>query len=431
MTSADLTAQLQAQLAAAQKQITELEHENAQLHDRQSALQRLNNLQRSILKHAGMAVITTDLVGIVTSLNPAAERLLGYTPDELIGRRTASTFLEPDELAQRMSQYIEDPVTIPPAVMAAQFSLHQNVTYELTHIRKSGERFPALVTLTTIEDEAGAPGGYIALVSDITVQKQAEHKLRTLTERFELAIHVAGLAIWELNIQTQEISCDARMHEIFGVEVGALGNKPETWVERVHQADQPKVWELLERIGRGEDLIEQEFRIIQPDGSLHFIRTSGIIVKDLQGRPERMIGVNLEITRQKLVEEEQRQIEANRRQSEEALRKANAELARNLRLRDEFLTTMSHELRTPLNSILGFTEILLDQSHGPLNQRQTEALQFVAGRGHHLLALINDILDLSKIEANRLDLHFGLCSVESVCQVSMQVVGELAQIKGI
>jgi signal transduction histidine kinase/DNA-binding response OmpR family regulator len=126
------------------------------------------------------------------------------------------------------------------------------------------------------------------------------------------------------------------------------------------------------------------------------------------------------------VELEQRVIERTMQ-----LSAANAELARAARLKDEFLANMSHELRTPLNAILGLSEALLKQTANLLSERQLNSLRLIEESGHHLLALINDILDVSKIEAGRFDLQLGPVSVEAICQVSLQFVRQAALKKGI
>jgi signal transduction histidine kinase/ActR/RegA family two-component response regulator len=110
---------------------------------------------------------------------------------------------------------------------------------------------------------------------------------------------------------------------------------------------------------------------------------------------------------------------------------ANLELARAARLKDEFLASMSHELRTPLNAILGMSETLQEQVYGPLNEEQLDSLRTVEESGRHLLSLINDILDISKIEAGKLELQIGPLPVESVCQASLQFVKQEAHKKRI
>jgi signal transduction histidine kinase len=138
--------------------------------------------------------------------------------------------------------------------------------------------------------------------------------------------------------------------------------------------------------------------------------------------------------------------EINRRkQAEQALQKernelversvrlseANAKLAHIARLKDEFLANMSHELRTPLNAILGFSECLQEEIYGSLNELQRKSLQTLEDSGHHLLDLINDILDLSKIEADKLTLQIGTVSVNEICQASLRMTKEAAYKKKI
>ena len=126
-----------------------------------------------------------------------------------------------------------------------------------------------------------------------------------------------------------------------------------------------------------------------------------------------------------------KQVEDNLRRSEETLRVANSELARTLRIRDEFLASMSHELRTPLAAILSLSEGLSDEVAGPLNDRQRKYVATITESGQHLLALINDVLDLSKIEAGRLELEREPLDVDLVCHASLRLVKEQAQHKGL
>jgi len=111
------------------------------------------------------------------------------------------------------------------------------------------------------------------------------------------------------------------------------------------------------------------------------------------------------------------------------LSRANLSLARALRVKDEFLANMSHELRTPLNAILGLSESLAEQIAGPLNEKQQKYINTISESGHHLLSLINDILDLAKIEAGQITLDINKVDIRSVCQSSLRMVKQLAQKK--
>jgi signal transduction histidine kinase len=124
--------------------------------------------------------------------------------------------------------------------------------------------------------------------------------------------------------------------------------------------------------------------------------------------------------------DDRKQLEAQQARFIDGLALVNQQLARATQLKDEFLASMSHELRTPLNSILGLSEGLCQQVYGDLTPRQLRSLQTIDRNGQHLLSLINDILDLAKIEAGKLDLAYGWVSVRGICELSLGVVAPLA-----
>ncbi|MCX6045918.1 MAG: response regulator, partial [Chloroflexi bacterium] len=163
------------------------------------------------------------------------------------------------------------------------------------------------------------------------------------------------------------------------------------------------------------------------------VRYIDLLISNIYDRNNRVTGHLLtlhDITRRKLVE----QVLANERNTltrrvEERtadLSEANAQLARAARLKDEFLASMSHELRTPLNTILGMSEALQEYVYGPLTRKQEKALRSIEESGRHLLALINDILDVSKLEAGQLALELQPVSVETVCQASLGLIKHIS-----
>ncbi|MDY7022971.1 MAG: ATP-binding protein, partial [Cyanobacteriota bacterium] len=115
-----------------------------------------------------------------------------------------------------------------------------------------------------------------------------------------------------------------------------------------------------------------------------------------------------------------------RKQAEAQLKQTNEELARATRLKDEFLANMSHELRTPLNAILGMTEVLQEEVLGDLNSQQRKALETVERSGCHLLELINDILDVAKIESGQIELDCTSVSIHHLCQSSLSFIKQQA-----
>jgi PAS domain S-box-containing protein len=148
------------------------------------------------------------------------------------------------------------------------------------------------------------------------------------------------------------------------------------------------------------------------------------LLRDVDGQPSAILTLVQDIDDRKHLETQQSQLI-------NSLALANQQLARATQLKDEFLATMSHELRTPLNSILGLTEGLCEQVYGDLTPRQLKSLQTIDRNGQHLLSLINDILDLAKIEAGKLELTYSWVSIRGICEASLGVVLPLAQRKGV
>ncbi len=184
------------------------------------------------------------------------------------------------------------------------------------------------------------------------------------------------------------------------------------------ESDRPQVRQLMQSLGADNPTTTIETQVMA-DGAIRWTQWSNRILFDDRGAVTEIQMVGRDITTLK-------EAEAQLRHSSQRISLANAELARAARLKDEFLATMSHELRTPLNSILGLSEVLLEEVFGSLNERQRNFLQTIANSGEHLLRLINDILDLSKIESGKMELEFTSVSLPKVCQSSLDFVKQSA-----
>jgi len=253
-------------------------------------------------------------------------------------------------------------------------------------------------------------------VQDISDRKRVENELHKITNRISLALNSGAIGCWEWIIDVDALIWDERMYDIYGLEryTPLVYN---VWEKALHPDDFLSAATLLKQTVLGKAEFDTEFRIIHPNGNLRFIKASGVVIRDNEGNPKSVIGINFDIT--------------DRKQAEEKLFQTNTKLIRATRLKDEFLANMSHELRTPLNAILGMTEALQEGIFGNLNIKQFEALQTIEKSSSHLLSLINDILDLAKIESGQEHLSCTLASITSICSFSITVVEQLALKKNI
>jgi len=260
-----------------------------------------------------------------------------------------------------------------------------------------------------------------AKLAKSTQQKEKLHQklqnrtneLEKLTERLAVSLKSGAIGSWEWNIIDSTLQWDERMNELYGVtETSNHLHLYDVWANALHPDDRHIAETLLHDAIAQKKPYEAEFRVVHPDQSINFIRAYGIVLRDAHNEPERMIGVNFDIS--------------DRKQVEEQLLRTNEELIHATRLKDEFLANMSHELRTPLTAVLGMSEVLSKQLLGSVNERQQKALNAISKGGRHLLELINDILDLSKISSGKMELDLDSVSVQNVCNSSLVYVKQQA-----
>ncbi|MCL1490378.1 MAG: PAS domain S-box protein [Pseudanabaena sp. Salubria-1] len=284
---------------------------------------------------------------------------------------------------------------------------------EMRFIHPDGSLRTIQVSEHPVRNEAGELLAIEGIVEDISDRKKAELQLQKTTTRLALALNSGAIGCWEWDIQQNLLVWDDRMFELYGCLKETNSHLPyEIWANAVHPDDRNSAETLLQQAVLGQTEYDYEFRVIHPDRSIHFIKAYGKIKRDTQGNAQSMIGVNFDVS--------------DRKQAEIQLQLANQELLRATKLKDEFLANMSHELRTPLNAILGLSESLKEEILGALNETQLKAISTVDSSGEHLLSLINDILDLSKISSGMMELDIASVSVKKVCDSSLVFVKQQA-----
>lgn len=271
------------------------------------------------------------------------------------------------------------------------------------------------------------------LQAKVIEQAAMQKELGVSSQRLRLATQAAHIGIWEWSVVTNELIWDDAMYAIYGVRKETFGGAFDAWSECLHPDDHLRATNAVRAsLDNGHDLSD-EFRIIWPDGSVRHIQAGSQTLRGEHGEPQRMIGFNLDVTLTKNHEDELRR---HRDHLEELVEKRTSALAAALdqaessnRAKSSFLANMSHELRTPLNAVIGFSRLLSQADN--LSPEQRQDIDIINRSGSHLLTLINDVLDLSKIESGTVHLTPESVDLPSLCADVIDMLRARAQQGGI
>ncbi len=371
---------------------------------------------RETLESINLISVQLDLNGNVTYCNKFLLSLTAYSHDEVIGKNWFSLFIPETrtDVRQYFLQSLAEGIFSP--------------TFENQITCKNGEQRFIRFYNSLLYDLNGAVIGTTSIGEDITEQKKAEEEVR----RLSLAVEQSTSIIMITGTSGRIEYVNKKFTEATGYALNEiLGKSPSILKSGDKSANEYKMlWDTI----RAGKIWKGEFRNIKKNGEIYLEAASIFPLKNEDNQIINYVGIKEDITENKKTEEElsnyrgqleqlvvtrtselenkSKELEGNQHallnmvkdlntKSDELTKaKERAEVAD--RLKSAFLATMSHELRTPLNSIIGFTGILLKELAGPLNNEQSKQLQMVKGSAHHLLELINDVLDISKIEAGEL-----------------------------
>ena len=355
----------------------------------EEALLKAGALQSAIFNSANFSSIATDEKGVIQIFNVGAERMLGYTAAEVMNKITPADISDPQEVIARAKALSAELGTrITPGFEALVFKASRGIEdiYELTYIRKDDSRFPAIVSVTALRDEQGEIIGYLLIGTDNTARKQVEAERMLLDQRVrDQQFYTRSLI--ESNIDAL-ITTDPRgiitdvnkqMEALTGCTRDELIGAPF----KDYFTD-PERAEAGIKLVLGESKVtDYELTARARDGKETVVSYNATTFHDRDRKLQGVFAAARDVT--------------ERKRYEQSLEQAN-------RAKSVFLANMSHELRTPLNAILGYSEMLQEEAVERKLDEFGADLEKINGAGKHLLALINDILDLSKIEAGKMEL---------------------------
>lgn len=366
------------------------------------ALRKSEMSYRTLVENAADAIFVVNPDGRFCQVNSRACEMFGYSAEEFIGM-PASAIVAPADLAGQRETF-------------RRVATGERVSVDRSYRRKDGTVFA--VEINACQTIGGL---VLGIVRDVTERKQTEQALRESEQRFRLAASTGN--VWDWNFLTKQVSFPSEDWRILGQRDLDLRITPALLESAMHPDDRPRWRQAIKAHIRCRVPYDLDFRVRTESGEYRWFNSKGQALWDESGRATYMAGTTFDITERKQAEDDVRQLhqELQRhaadleqrvidRTSELEAAKIRAEAAD--RVKSVFLATMSHELRTPLNSIIGFTGVLLQKLPGALNTEQEKQLGIVRNASRHLLALINDVLDISKVEAGelsfareRFDLH--------------------------
>jgi PAS domain S-box-containing protein len=259
-----------------------------------------------------------------------------------------------------------------------------------------------------LRDEQGQAYGTYVIARDVTSMREGATALARSEQQLALALHGAGLGLWDWHVPSGRVEVNPRWAEMLGYRVEDVEPHFDTWYSLVHPDDLVAVNEVLRRHLEGlEADYRCEHRLRHRNGHWLWVLAAGRVVeRDPQGRPMRAVGIHLDISDRRAaevaVERSRQDLELRVAERTEALAEVTRRAEAASLAKSAFLANMSHEIRTPMNAIIGLSHLMAEHT---VDARQADRIAKVERAANHLMVIINDILDLSKIEAGRLALE--------------------------
>ena len=338
------------------------------------ALKESEEKFRRITNSAQDAIIMIDDQERIVYWNKAAEKIFGFTKEEIKGERVFKLFITDENFIKRLNSFRQ-------FKSSAKKKSMRNI-FELSAIRKDGSEFPAEISFSAFKIKGRLNG--VTIIRDITERKQAEEALRQEKERAEQLYKVVPSAIFTVDTDNVITTFNDKASEILGYKPEEVIGKKCTLFSLTPCSEGCRIF--------GEKpqcpLLNQECTVRRKDGAIRIISKNADVLRDINGNVIGGIESFEDIT--------------ERKKAEEQLRRAKEEAEAATRAKSEFLANMSHEIRTPMNAVIGMTGLLLGTE---LDDEQRDFVETIRSSGEALLEIINDILDFSKIESGKMKLE--------------------------
>ena len=358
---------------------------------------------QDLYDNAPIGYHSLDADGRFIRVNQTELNWLGYTREEMLGHRF-SDLLTPEHAETFHRKFLT----------LKQTGSVRDLEYDL--LCQDGSILPGLVNATAIY---AADGNFLmsrSTIFDNSQRRAAEQSLRESEQQNRLLFESAPDAVVLFDQAGRIVRANHAFELLSGIPTAHCIGTTMSSLGLLSEHDVVALASAVVTAMQQQGLFAaSEFAIAGADGSPRHVgaRIFGVTIQGRQHYLASMRDITVET------------------QAAQTLQFANIELERALRMKDEFLANMSHELRTPLQGILGMSELLREQVRGPLNARQQKSIERIEESGRHLLALINDLLDISKIEAGKLELSLEVVSVDEICLASLHFVREMASKKQI
>ena len=341
---------------------------------------------RLAIDNSPLGITINDMEGNFVSVNKAYEKMVGYSKDELQGMKFFD-LTHPDYLPKNRELFDNMATNKEP-----------DFVIEKKYIHKNGKLIDVRIHAGSIKDENGKPLFGMALTEDITERIKAEENILSISRRLQLSTESANIGIWEFDLKKNVLNWDSRMFELYGITPDNFGSTYDAWQKGVHPDDRKRTDKETQDAIAGIKDFHTQFRVIWPNGQVRHVEAHAIVTRDQDDKPKSMIGVNWDITAIK--------------NTEINLINAKLKAEESDRLKSAFLSNMSHEIRTPMNGILGFTSLLKEpQLTGDTRDKY---IQIIEKSGNRMLNTINDIVDISKIEAGQVEVSKKELSVNKL-----------------